>query len=254
MSSSCPLVVAQITIAQPDGGGRFVATSQDARGEGWRQLVTEGHVIAARLRWLQPWFLGTSCAAMVLGFAGAWLTKPAPDYGGYATTGASVVASVRAPAVDAVQRMPALSVPPDQVGAQVPSGEVAQVQTLILQSLQTTGSLPDSQLSFRRVDVATFWQQPWSRATADNQVASITVLDLPTLKLVGTVVKDADDANGGTMVAKRWLGVFSRRNGKWVFASLAAPGLGVIPGLPQVAPADIPLTLAPALPRGGPNA
>ncbi len=201
----------------------------------WEQLVTEGHVRAARLREAQPRLISIAIALIVLG-AALQFTMPAPVAPSQDVLIRQQTDALFAPAIRAVSNLPVGAISPDdRKDVEAHDDLTEHVTGLILDSLNRTGRLPD-RLRRVEVDPRAFWRQPWPYSKA-------VVTENDDLKLVGSMVKVGTKPQPDL---QRWLGIYRRRNGHWQYASLAADNFYSTG--PSARVRDIALDLAPLLP------
>jgi hypothetical protein len=213
-------------------------TAKDQESLLWEKLVTDGHVRAARLRWIEPWLIGLGVVFILGGIYMLALIPPRTALYGRDEGLVSGVASVQAGAIAALADLPSVRVPPDQMKNLVPASQISQVVTSIMDGLNATGDLPADKLTMKVVDADTFWRQPWS-------FSHLNVTLGPNTTLVGAVV------NEGTQDSPqlaRWLGVFNRREDGWKAISIVAPGFYVDSTIHSTTIEQIPLTLQSVLP------
>jgi hypothetical protein len=202
----------------------------------WEALVTDGHVRAAQVRWLQPWLIAAAILAILVSFYLAAAVhkstseSPAPSARVDNSTG-----DVSA----AVAGLPALQVGEDEGNTLAPFRQIGQIVVpRLLRGLEQNDRLGTDVIKVTPLSVEDFWRQPW-----------------PHSKLVGTGTGDVRlvgaVANQGTVEyvsPTRWMGVFRKRNGHWQFLSAIEAGFSPAAGRPVALLEDIPLTLKPVLP------
>jgi hypothetical protein len=204
----------------------------------WEALVTDGHVRAARLRWIEPWLIGLGVLLILGGIcmSALILPKPAPDDRGVRI--AAELGKVQAGAIAAMNGLAPVPVPSDRLANPVSASQISRVSAAILDDLNGSGYLPTDKLNMNVVDADTFWHHQWF-------FSSLNVTSSGETTLVGAVV------NEGTQDSPQlthWLGVFRRRNGHWEAVSIAAPGFYIDPTLHSTTADRIPLTLKSVLP------
>ena len=224
----------------PDGHVAAAATDLLS----WEFLVTEGHVLAARLRYARPYIVGAGLLFLIIGI---WLTSA-----GLHGFGQQQVAQIRdelltddvteakKPALDAFNGLPAPNVLRSEVGNIAPATQLPEVIKAVLASLNSRNALPESQIKFQRMAPGEFWGKEWPHTV-------LAFTSAPGLYVIGAVV------NEGTVrlpFIGRWLGAFRKFNKGWEYASIQGPGFEYVAGFPVVSVSDIPLTLQPVLPKG----
>jgi hypothetical protein len=216
---------------------------EDGEPGRWRELITEGHVRAARLRRLQPSFVTIGLGAMLIGFFLAANFQPKESLDRGEPTADTIVAAAKRPAIQAMANLPALTIQGDDIKPLVASSEASQLAATILAGLASTGSLPHDPPPMKPMTPADFWSGDWP-------IDALPVTETRNLKLVGAIFKTPVQ---GVYQPVRWIGVFEKRGGQWKFLSLKAPGFFVIAGQPTAKAEDIPVTLRPLLPPAAPT-
>jgi hypothetical protein len=204
----------------------------------WEELVTPGHVLAAQLRWIEPYLLALGIAFIIIGAAARiafFALLPPLDWDDPV---AGAVRYERAPATAALAGLPSLSLRPEDKAASPPDTEIEQVIAASITQLNRNDHLPEN-LLIVEVTPEDFWRKRWP-------IRTLVVTSGPSIKLIAAIVVLTNENAAGA--ALRWLGVFRKVGNRWTFASLAAPGFGVLDRYPVVRVTDIPVTLAPVLP------
>jgi hypothetical protein len=204
----------------------------------WEELVTDGHVRAARLRSVEPWLIGLG-ALLILGgiyMSALILPNPAPDDRGARI--AAEVGKVQAGAIAAMNGLPSVPVPSDRLANPVSASQISRVSAAILDDLNGSGDLPTDKLNMNVVDADTFWHHQWF-------FSSLNVTSSGDTTLVGAIVNEGSPSSPQLT---RWLGVFRRRDGHWEAVSIAAPGFYIDPTLHSTTADRIPLALKSVLP------
>jgi hypothetical protein len=215
--------------------------SETNEGLAWEQLVTEGHVRAARLRWMQPWLVTIGAGFLVIGFyLAAGVSVPVASVSATDEL-ASEVSAAQKPVIAAINSLPKLQFGDGAAPQLVAAGEVgAALIPLILEELKKTNRLPSDQIEIAITPVNEFWRKEWPH---DKLIATGN----DSVKLVGAVV----NAGGETYITpRRWLGIFRKASGKWQYATADGGEFIEIGNQPHVAPEAIPITLASVLPEG----
>ncbi len=205
-----------------------------SRTDRWSDLITEGHVRAARLRRMQPTLYLGGVVAIIAGFYMA-VAIPGPSNVAAQSPAQDQVARSRQPVTDALAGLPPLAISAAEYPQLAPADQLPKVAQTLLDSLNKSGKLPDMPLDEKTAQ--DFWTKPWP------------LTDLPTVgndqvRLVGAI---ANDGNAYYARPIRWLIVYSRRKDHWEMASASDQ-----PFTPKTTPAvsleNIPLTLRSVLP------
>lgn len=204
----------------------------------WEQMVTDGHVRAARLRRVQPWIIALG---LVLLWAGMWVVHAGPQI----RPSASLVALLQERLAQAQQRSsePFARLPPLAPGRaeleRLPSaGELPELVETIRRSLNDSGRLPTKDVDFTELTPESFFGGPW-------EPEHVLYLKSGNSYLLGAQVHRGSAASPQPV---RWIGVMKRLGGQWQYATVLAGGSGGLANLPSVAPQNIALTLQPFLP------
>lgn len=205
----------------------------------WEQLVTEGHVRAARLRRIQPWLIAIG---IVLLWAGFLIADAGPEI----TASASVPGKLQERLLRSQQRASAAfaslpappPVSPDLVGLP-PVRELPELVATIRSALEAGGDLPEDDVDFVELDVEAFWKGDWP-------VAKVAYLEDDGTYLFGALVQRRYGA--GTQ-AVRWVGAMRQFGPKWQYATLAGPHVEGPPGEPMIRAEQVSVSLADTLPE-----
>lgn len=217
----------------------------------WRVLVSDGHVRAAKLRTVMPWWLAGAIIASALGLVG--LLAIAPPTSREVSTERSQTYDQRRPmpeqaTAQAVTRF-FRALPPVELDAETrtrlaPAYEINRILPLITESLNQTGRLPEH-IDFTDVNREGFWREPWD-------VTSLRAYRRGNLYLIGAIVSDEREIRAQRIARPpvRWLGVFRRVDGQWHGYTLRFDN-AYLPPSPAVAidPASVPVTMERLLPR-----
>ncbi|MBX3607304.1 MAG: hypothetical protein KF788_18635 [Piscinibacter sp.] len=204
----------------------------------WESLVSDGHVRAARLRRLQPWFVGSG---LLLIWVGAWVASLAPGTRPEASV-ASIVqqrlakAQTRAEAAVTPLQRPTLGA--SELAALPPVAELSEVIDAVLHSLDRSGELPTDTFTFTETERDALWKGDWH----SEQLHYLKAGDLY------VVAANVNVGQPTRAQAARWIGVFKKFGDKWQYGSLQGPGLYQPRPYPSLRARDIPLSLAPLLP------
>lgn len=197
----------------------------------WQQLVTEGHVRAARWRNAFPWLFAGALAAVILGVI-LMLSLPVRQPSARMAEAKAAYAAEQRTAVARFlrDRATVAELPANVESVPAPEAFAARMAE-VLAALDQDGKLP---AQVTRQDAATFWRGDWQ---ADRLHA----------------VTDGDTILVGAFVAvppmlQRAYGLFRRDDaGQWHYYCLAVPGAQYC-SQPAVDPAAIPATLRGLLP------
>jgi hypothetical protein len=204
----------------------------------WEQLVTDGHVRAARLRRLQPWIIALG---LVMLWVGIFISQLAPKI----QPQSSVASRIQERLAQSQQRAAAAFTQLSQVPQHVdkpeslpPASEIPDVVKAMLQSLSSDNKLPTDSLTVQEAKRDAFWSADWGTERVNYLRSGDTYL-------FGAYAHLGSSAAPQPV---RWVGAFTRTSGKWLYASIAGPSLYVPPGLPGTRPEAVSLTLASFLP------
>lgn len=197
----------------------------------WEQLVTEGHVRAARWRNAFPWLFAGAVAAVVCGI-GMLLALPVRQPSTrVAEAKAAYAAEQRTAVARFLQDKGAIAGAPAQIEA-VPAPDAAEARIAeVLAALNAGGKLPAHVVAQKP---EAFWRGDWQA----DQLHAVT--DGNTI-LTGAFV-------AAPPMVQRAYGLFRRNDaGAWRYYCLAVQGAQYC-GQPDVEPAAIPATLRGLLP------
>ena len=204
----------------------------------WELLVTEGHVRAARLRRLQPWIIALAVLLLV---GGALVSGLAPSIQPKTSVASRIqqrLGQMQMRATAAFTTLSKLTPHVEKPDRLPPDREIPEVVQALLNSLNASGDLPESNLTFSKLDEDAFWAGDWGSERVSYLKSGDTYLF--------AAYAHAGPATSTQPV--RWVGVAKKMNDKWQYASLAASGLSVPPGLPATSPQSVALSLDPFLP------
>lgn len=205
----------------------------------WEQLVTHGHVRAARWRKAAPFLFWGAVAAIILG---VFLALSLPD-----SPPSTRVADAKSAYADAQRRAVSqymqesgarLGQPPQRV-VQAPTPVAAQAAvTAALEELGRTGRLPEA---VARQTPDAFWRGDW-RAEGIHAVEDGRSI------LLGYFVDVANPSYGEQPQVRRIFGLLRRDDeGAWRLYCLAVAGASPC-GSPSIDPTAIPATMRGLLP------
>ncbi len=203
---------------------------------GWQQLVTDGHVRAARVRRLQP---GLIAAAVLLLLAGWWLLEAA-DAPKAKNDRAGVlreeVERRQLPALIAFGGLPAPRIGESRLKELPLASSLPEIQRRILTELDRADQVP-ADLKFKEVEPSAFWRIPW-------KPSEMVTTGSGRARLVGGLV------NSGTAEApipEGWLAAFREKDDKWQGVTILGPGFVQLPQTDAVPIEQIAITLGPLL-------
>ncbi len=202
----------------------------------WESLVTDGHVRAARLRWLQPWLYGLGLLALL---AGMWMFGQIKPHAAVNNRDDRLYAQVAAAQRKALIAFNGLAQPTirEEDLPKVLTGEriKAGIEAIRVE-LNRSDALPGKdQLPIQLESPSEFWRKPWP---IDRFVAT----GKGDVKIVGVIGRSDDSAERG-----RWMGVYRKRGGTWSLVSVVGEGFENFSDYPAVSITDIPITLKPLL-------
>ena len=204
----------------------------------WEQLVTDGHVRAARLRRLQPWILISGLALIWIGARVAGLApvvRPTASIAGIVQEKAS---ALHRQAVSAFGTIPRSVLSKEDAGKLPPVSEVVELIRAIQKSLDASSDLDEHAIHFKELGTDDLWKGNWG-------VAQAGYLKSGDFYLVVANVAAGSEANPQPM---RWVGAFREFDGKWQYVTLAGPGFFQPPGFPAVRADGLALSLRSWLP------
>ncbi len=202
----------------------------------WELLVTEGHVRAARLRYLAPFGI---LAGIFLLAAGWYVLSTAPSSQGFYSGSDFILRQradqVRQPVLNAFAQVPTLYIAADQVKQLTPEGALPDVLKAVSDGM-ARGSL-SADLSVKEAkSAAEFWSWDWPH---DKLIS----LDRGDLRAFGAVVFSHGQAGQSIPGPIRWLAIFRKFPAGWDNVAVQANGFTTPPGEKTAAPADIPVSL-----------
>ncbi|KPH69854.1 hypothetical protein [Novosphingobium sp. ST904] len=207
--------------------------------EQWEQLVTQGHVRAARWRMAAPFLFWGAVAAIILG---VWLALSLPH-----SPPSTRVSEAKAAFVDTQRRAVSQFIQgsgdrfsqPPQTAIQAPAPDPAQAAvTAALDALRRDGDLP---ATVTRLTADAFWRGDW-------QADRIQAVEDGRTILIGYYVDVANRSYQQPPQVRRIFGLIRRDNqGAWQHYCLAMQG--ALPcGSPAIDPTTIPETMRGLLP------
>jgi len=204
----------------------------------WEELVTSGHVRAARLRRIQPWIIALG---IILIWAGVLVIHLGPNV----QPATSVAARVQQRLMQTQERVAAAftkltSTParPDNLDRLPPISEIPEVVQTLLKKLESSNELDVDALKLEKAKPDAFWSGEWG-------TERLNYLKSGDLYLLGA---HAHVGPSGSPQPVRWVGALKKIEGKWQYTTLAWPGLYAPPGFPNSPPQAISLSLRDVLP------
>ncbi|MEO1169889.1 MAG: hypothetical protein AAFW97_14370 [Pseudomonadota bacterium] len=212
----------------------------DDKPLGWEQLVTDGHVRAARVRRIQPVLVGLGIFLILLGWWSFSSIETSATENNRASTLQGEVDRQQREARLALAGLPAPSVGREDL-SRIPTTEQAtEIERQMLDTLDASNEVPaalPNDLDVQSLDAEAFWNDAWEPGTA-------YVVDTRRVKLLGVIL------NGGSAEypqLQRWLAVFRRAEDRWDVVYISAPDFIGPPETPSVEIGEIPITLRPVL-------
>jgi hypothetical protein len=203
----------------------------------WEQLVTDGHVRAARLRRVQPWII---IFGLILLWAGIIISELGPKIQPQSSVAQRIQERLAQHQLKAAAAFTQLAQVPQRVDkpdSLPPVSEIPQVIKATLESLNGQNKLP-AEPPFEEIKRAEFWSAQWGTERVYYMKSGGTYL-------VGAYAHVGSSTSPQPV---RWVGAFSKASGSWLYTSIGGPGLYVPPGAPSTGPTAISLTLDPFLP------
>ena len=211
----------------------------------WEQLVTDGHVRVARVRWMRPWLLTASIAAILAAVFLLLKVQPAnEDFQDWAAI-RQKMDDIAAPAHSAVNRLAPIQLSSSDSSQLVAASEIPQIINVIVPGLNANDQLPTAKIATDNQSKEDFWRKPWSYKSLVSTSGQGVVL-------VGGIFNMTPRTPGYENYPPnpaRWIGVFRKNGSIWQYATLEGPDLLSVPNHPAVAAQQIPLTLQSVLPE-----
>ncbi len=216
----------------------------------WEELVTDGHVNAAKMRAARPFILGFGL--LIFLFGGALFG----EYGLFDPASVSLAKNeqqinTRREAIDQVFTSIKLPKLDDTAKAKLaPAYELPVIAKEILSALNDTGKLPEI-LPIVNVSKAEFWQ-------FSSDIGKIQLLDAGKFKLVSTRVTDEQRQRRYNLRVpadeRIWVGVFRKgKDGNWRAYSLSGridgKALLDVAGTDRLNPVRYPVTFEKLIPK-----
>ncbi len=216
----------------------------------WEELVTDGHVNAAKMRASRPFILGLG---LIIFLFGGWVFG---EYGLFDPASISLTKNeqqieTRREAIDRVFtsiKLPALD---DSAKAKLaPAYELPVIAEAILSALNDTGKLPDT-LPVVSISKSEFWQ-------FSSDAGKIQLLDVGKFKLISARVTDEQKQRRFNLRVpadeRLWIGAFRKdKDGKWQAYSLSGridgASLLSVEGTDRLNPSRYPVTFEKLIPK-----
>lgn len=205
----------------------------------WEQLVTQGHVRAARWRKAAPFLFWGAVAAIILGVLIALSLPDSPRSTRVAEAKSAYADTQRRAVSQYIQERGARLGQPPQRAVQAPTPDAAQgAVTAALDALGRTGRLPDT---VTRQTPDAFWRGDW-------QADSVQAVEDGRNILIGYYADFANRSYREPPQVRRIFGLLRRDDeGAWRHYCLAVQGAQPC-GSPSIDPTAIPATMRGLLP------
>ena len=202
----------------------------------WELLVTDGHVRAARLRYLAPFGI----LAGVLLFALGWFVLSTGPSSQQFYSNSDFIMRQRAdearqPVLNTFAQVPALSVSSDEVPHLVPESALPDVYKAVRDGM-AAGKPPVDLSIVKAKSAGEFWSWAWPH---DRLIS----LDQGDLRAFGAVVFSKGQPGQSYPGPVRWLAIFRRFPSGWDDVAIQANGFTAPAGEKTAAPADLVLSL-----------
>lgn len=209
----------------------------------WEQLVTEGHVRAARLRAAQPALISLAVLLCIIGGYGTLRINP-PDAALNELSSSSETIQVQKQQINSFfSNLPDISLDANDTINLAPAYEIERTIKLITDSLNGNGKLPEV-LPFQKLNKKEFWGMDWPAQNLHYYKKGKIIL-------VGAVLSDERQISAirQKRPAIRWVGVFRKDKGKWSAYSLRFPDAFILGGKADtIKPSDFPVTFSRLIP------
>ena len=202
----------------------------------WEQLVTEGHVRAARLRRVQPVLIGIATALIIVGVLLMLTIKPPQVENNRAKTLSTYVERQQWRVLEAFSGLPQPRLMPSEVANLVPGQAVLTIHKESLAGLNRTGDFPPQTL-VQEVEPSAFWRAPWPK----NKLIRIGKGD--TYLLGGLINAGAEDYPQ----PRRIIVIYRRHGQDWSAVTVIAPDFAALPDTPRAPIESFPITLKPII-------
>lgn len=203
---------------------------------GWENLVTDGHVRAARIRRAQPYLVTLAVICMLVGWVLLTSVRASKSENNRTEVLGAEVDRQQRKAIDAFAYMPPPRIGQSQL-AKLPSAEnIPEIQKKVLDELNRVGDVP-ADLKIETVEPSAFWRVPWKAGQFVSAAGG-------GVRIVGAVV---NTGSSDYPDPARWMAVFRRASGDWQVATISGPDFISVPETLQVVVGQIPVTLSPIL-------
>ena len=207
------------------------------RTEPWENLVTEGHVRAARLRLAAPYIVTLGVLVAIIGIYGFITSSWQSSYPPIRQTLQLRLNEFRIPIEDNLSALAANhpTFTMEQMKVLPPVSELPKVVETLKSGLNKDGSYPKELAdSITEVDPTDFWQGSW----APGKIVTVNKGDL---RAFGAFVTLGTEYYGASVA--RWIGIFKRVRDGWSAVSINQPGMVYPQFYPVVTPDQIPRSL-----------
>ena len=202
----------------------------------WELLVTDGHVRAARLRYLAP--LGILGGVLLITMGWLVLIEAPPSQAFYSSSEYALIQradQVRQPVLGTFAQVPGLYVQSTEIPQLVPESELPKIFDAVNGGV-ATGSFPPAMSVSQAKSAAEFWSWNWPR---DKLIS----LDRGDLRAFGAIVFPKAQPGQADLNPVRWLAVYRKFPSGWENVAIKATGFIAPPGEKTAVPADIPISL-----------
>lgn len=210
----------------------FLINNDNKKKPLWEYLITDGHVIAARLRLLSPYIIGIGVILTVFGFYSILIEGnkyPLSLKENYIQK----LNKLKPPILEKfsiINKQP--SIEQDEIKNLPPLDELPKVVNVILDSLNSNKPYPEEISSaIKEVSVDDFWIEQWPT----NIIISINKGDI---KAFGAILQ-VGNMNYYSKKPVKWVGVFKKKSDKWLFVSIKSPYLITLSDQPSASPEDL---------------
>lgn len=205
----------------------------------WQELVTDGHVRAARLRRRRGPIIVVAIAAVLAGLVVASFIPP--TYGAYMVRGEAngLLDAIKGLINTRLERARPLQLKVAEINSLVPAAELGSVAAEIAKGLAANGRLPDD-LKYETVSLSRFWEFSWP---LDRLIVANTEGYVVVGGVVARPCENADSVNDSRSDALRWIAIYRRTDRGWLPASLKIAGSCAVNGVPTVIPDRVAETL-----------
>jgi|GEM_PF-2981077 len=229
-------------------------TAQNQNAPAWEQLITEGHVLAGRLRRTSLSVVLTGLVLLLLGSFGLLYlqTSASRAPSGPSEFLSEKIRDYRQSAIDALQGLGFNRELTEKDRKDIaPVSQLPALIDSVLQSLNETGALPKN-IVVAEISPKVFWNARWGNEHSIDTILSVTRKNVMAL---GALVNVGNENNP---VVEQWIGIFRKQDdkwwgllnwasdnnkGKWSYANLSAGTLYSVDTKPSVSPQEIPVSI-----------